>query len=125
MTKNDLPTLRQLARNTNQIKYSDHALQQMLARGYKTDDVEAILTSGTNQLVEAQPPSQGTRAHRNWRYVISDPAFQPDSAVVIVLNFSNPASPEIVVITVEPAEDVTWSKDPGKDPWLTRIGTMA
>ena len=125
MTKNDLPTLRQLARNTTQIKYSHHALQQMLARGYKTDDVETLLSSGTNQLVETQPPCGGPRAHRNWRYVISDPAFQPDSAVVIALNMSNPASPEIVVITVEPAEDVAWNKDPTKDPWLTRIGTMA
>ena len=42
MTKNDLPTLRQLARNTNQINYSDHALKQMRSRGYKMDDVEKM-----------------------------------------------------------------------------------
>ena len=125
MTKNDLPTLRQLARNTNQINYSDHALKQMRSRGYKMDDVEKILTSATNQLVETQPPCGGLRPHRNPRYVISDPAFQPDSAVVIILDLSDPASPEIVVITVESADDTVWSKNRNQDPWLTRIGTMA
>lgn len=126
MTKNDLPTLRQLAANKSQITYSTHGHAQMLARGYTTADVEAILTSSTNQLVEIQPPSNrpGMKPHRNARYIISDPNFKPDTAIVLVLDLSNLASPQIVIITVEPAEDLVWAKDPSKDPWLTRIGTM-
>lgn len=127
MTKNDLPTLRQLAANKSQITYSTHGHAQMLARGYTAADVEAILTSNTNQLVEIQPPTKrpGTKAHRNARYVISDPNYKPDTAIVLVLDLSSPTSPKIVIITVEPAEDAVWAKNPSTDPWLTRIGTMA
>ena len=126
MTKNDLPTLRLLARNTSQIHYSIHGHSQMLARGYSTTDVERILTSNTNQLIEVQPPClvRGPRFHKDPRYVISDPAFHPDTAVDIALDFSVPSSPLIWVITVEPALNAIWDKDPTKDPWLTRIGTM-
>ena len=127
MTKNHLPALRQLAQNTNQIRYSKHGHSQMLSRGYSTNDVQKILTSNTNQLVEVQPPClvPGPRFHKDPRYVISDPMFHPDSAVVIVLDLSDLTSPLIRVITVEPALDSIWYKDPSTDPWLTRTGTMA
>lgn len=127
MTNKDLPTLRQLAANNGRIVYTKHGHSQMLARGYAMNDVETILRSTTNQLVEIQPPclSGGPRYHKDERYVISDPNYHPDTAVLISLNLTNPASPEIVVITVEPALDSIWDKDTNKDPWLTRIGTMA
>ncbi len=126
MTKKDLPTLRLLAHNSSQIRYSKHGHSQMIARGYLTSDVERILTSNTNQLVEVQPPcsAPGPHAHKDARYVISDPEFHPDTAIVIVLDLSNPASPLIRVITVEPALDSVWAKNPTQDPWLTRTGTM-
>lgn len=126
MTKNDLPTLRLLASNTSQIRYSKHGHSQMQTRGYSTNDVERILTSKTNQLVEVQPPClvKGPRFHKDPRYVISDPTFNPDTAVVIALDLSVPSSPLIWIITVEPALNTVWAKNPAKDPWLTRIGTM-
>lgn len=120
MTKNDLPDLRRLAAN-GQITYSNHALQQMLARGCFTADVEQILKSNTNQLVETQSPSAAAgRQHRDSRYIIADPEFTPDTAVVITLDVSNPTAPQINIITVEPALDAVWDKDKTKDPWLTR-----
>lgn len=127
MTRNHLPALRQLAQNTSQIRYSKHGHSQMLSRGYSMNDVQKILTSNTNQLVEVQPPClvPGPHFHKDPRYVISDPMFHPDSAVVIVLDLSIPTAPLIRVITVEPALNTIWDKDPAKDPWLTRIGTMA
>ena len=127
MTNKDLPTLRQLAANNSRIKYTEHGHSQMVARGYTTNDVEKILTSTANQLVETQSPClvPGPRFHRDERYIISDPTYSPDTAVLIAINMLNPASPEIVVLTVEPALDTIWDKDSTKNPWLTRIGTMA
>lgn len=126
MTKRDLPTLRLLASNPDQIQYSKHGHKQMQSRGYSTDDVEKILSSKSNQLVEVQPPClvAGSRFHKDPRFVISDPEFHPNTAVVIALNCDIHASPVITVITVEPVLDTIWAQDPTKDPWLTRIGTM-
>lgn len=127
MTKKDLPTLRLLAKNKKQITYSKHGHSQLVSRGYTTEAVQDILTSSTNQLVEIQPPClvKGPRYHKDERYVISDPNYHPDTAVVMTLDWSNPASPQILVITVEPALDTIWAKDLEQDPWLTRTGTMA
>lgn len=120
MTKNDLPDLRRLAAN-GQITYSKHALQQMFARGCLTADVEQILGSNTNQLIETQSPSAAPgHAHKDSRYIIADPNFSPDTAVVITLDVSNPTAPQINIITVEPALNSVWDKDKAKDPWLTR-----
>lgn len=120
MTKRDLPALRQLAAN-GQIAYTKHGTRRMLERGYFTSDVETILSSSTNQLVEVQPPSKTPgREHKDERDLISDPMFRPDTAVLISMDFSVPAAPEIVVITVETVLDAEWDKDRGKDPWLTR-----
>lgn len=120
MTKKDLPDLRRFAAN-GQITYSKHALLQMLARGCLTNDVEQILTSNTNQLIETQSPSAAAgHAHKDHRYIIADPNFSPDTAVVITLDVSKPTAPQINIITVEPALDAVWDKDKSKDPWLTR-----
>lgn len=120
MTKNDLPDLRRFAAN-GQITYSKHALQQMLARGCFTTDVENILKSSTNQLIEIQSPSVAPgHAHKDPRYIIADPNFTPDTAVVITLDVSNPTSPQINIVTVERALSSVWDKDKTKDPWLTR-----
>ena len=126
MTKKDLPALRLLAKNKSQIIYSKHGHQQMIARGYSSQAVQEILTSNTNQLVEIQPPClvKGPRYHKDERYVISDPNYHPDTAVILTLDWSNPSSPQLVVITVEPALDTVWAKNPDTDPWLTRTGTI-
>lgn len=53
MTQADLPAIRQLAKNSA-FSFSDHAYAQMLNRGITYDDVESILTSSTNQIIECQ-----------------------------------------------------------------------
>lgn len=127
MTNKDLPALRLLAKNKSQIVYTKHGHSRMMARGYTSEAVQKILTSDTNQLVETQPPCliKGPRYHKDERYVISDPNYHPDTAVLMTLDLSNPASPQIVVLTVEPALDAVWAKNSTQDPWLTRTGTMS
>lgn len=114
----DLPDLRCVAR-AKSITYSEHALDQMLTRGISSDDVEEILESDTNQLIEIQPPSATPgRMHRDERDLIYDPNHSPDAIVVIVLLF-NPL-PEIRVVTVElPASDI-WERHLGENPALRR-----
>ncbi len=123
MTKKDLPTFRQLVKN-QQIDMTKHAVQQCLSRGYSVDDVVTILSSSSNQLVEVQPPcSTPGKAHRDERYVIADPEYSPETAVVTCLDLFDPANPRVVVVTVEPALDKVWKKNKDADPWLIRIGT--
>jgi hypothetical protein len=120
MTNNDLPALRQLAAN-GQIIYTYHGQARMLERGYLISDVTKILTSPTNQIVEVQAPSTTPgKEHRDERVLISDPMYQPDTVVLISMDFSNPSAPSIVVVTVEEAMDGKWNKCHGNNPWLVR-----
>lgn len=120
MTKNDLPAFRQLAAN-GQITYTHHGLDRMLERGYLISDVVKILTSPTNQIVEIQSPSTAPgKQHKNERVLISDPMYQPDTVVLICMDFTNPIAPTIVVVTVEEALDAKWNKCHANDPWLVR-----
>lgn len=118
MKTSDLSDLRRVARS-KAITYSGHAMDQMLKRGITTDDVEEILESMTNQLIEVQSPSltPGKR-HQNERDLIYDPNHRPDAIIVMVLLF-NP-SPEIRVVTVEMPSDEIWNHNLGADPALTR-----
>ena len=120
MTKNDLPALRLLAAN-GQITYTYHGQARMLERGYLISDVTKILTSQSNQIVEVQAPSTTPgKQHKDERVLISDPEYQPDTVVLISMDFSDPGAPTIVVVTVEEALDAKWDKYHGKDPWLVR-----
>ncbi len=121
MTNKDMPDLRKLAANEDAIIYTKHGHAKMLERGYTTEDVSKILTSPTNQLIEKQASGDG---HLDERYVISDPQYHPDTAVLIALIMSNPAKPRILIVTVEQALDIVWRKDKATNPWLTRIGVM-
>lgn len=56
MNQSDLPTVRLLARN-GAFSFTNHAYKQMLNRDVSFDDVEAILISPTNQIIECQSPS--------------------------------------------------------------------
>ena len=119
MTQADLPSVRLLAKN-GQITYSDHAIDQMLERNISSSDVEAVLCSGSNQLIEIQSPSKmpGKR-HRDERVLISDPKYNPAIVVIFVVLFLE--TPELRVVTVEYACDDTWRKKPDDNPWLVRI----
>lgn len=118
MTKADLPDLRRLAAN-NQISYSGHAVDQMLDRDISQASVKDILSSPTNQLIETQSPSRTRgKEHDNERALISDPLHTDAIIVVVVILFDS--TPEIRVITVEPALDTRWEKHVSDDPWLVR-----
>lgn len=119
MTQADLPSVRLLAKN-GQITYTDHAIDQMFERDISSSDVEAVLCSSCNQLIEVQSPSAvpGKR-HRNERVLISDPKYDP--AIIVVLVVLVLEIPELIVVTVEHALDDNWTKKPNDNPWLVRI----
>lgn len=118
MTKHDLPDMRLLAANEN-INYSGHALDQMFERDITTDDVENVLRSDTNQLIETQSPSAAIgRSHSDERFLIYDPKYTMDIIVVGVLQFV--PLPEIYIVTVERVRDEVWDRIDGADPCLVR-----
>ncbi len=118
MRVQDLADLRCVA-SAEAITYSGHALEQMLNRGVSTDDIEDILESNTNQLIETQSPSTTPgKMHHDERNLIYDPNHNPDAIVVIVLLF-NPY-PEIRVVTVELPESNIWERHIEGNPALTR-----
>lgn len=119
MTQADLPSVRQLAQN-GQITYTDHAVDQMLERDISFSDVEAVLCSSSNQLIEVQSPSaKPGKRHRDERVLISDPRHNPAIVVIFVVLFNG--TPELRVVTVEHAREDTWEKKPDENPWLVRI----
>lgn len=119
MTQADLPSVRLLAQN-GQITYTDHAIDQMFERNISSSDVEAVLCSSCNQLIEVQSPSaMPGKQHKDERVLISDPQYDPAIIVVFVVLFGK--TPELRVVTVENALDGTWTKNPDNDPWLVRI----
>lgn len=119
MKREDLPSMRLLAKN-GQITYSDHAIDQMFDRNILDEDVEAVLCSNSNQLIEVQSPSKTAgKKHKDERVLISDPQYNP--AIIVILALQMKGIPELVVVTVEHVHDDSWIKNPGSDPWLTRI----
>ena len=119
MTKKDLPDLRRLVKNGS-FDLTGHAYDQMLIRDISFDDVERILSSETNQLIEVQPPTdEPGRSHKNERILIYDPLFTPDTILVCVVNVQ--PIPEVIVITAERALPSKWRKVAGADPGLVRI----
>ncbi len=118
METKDLPNLRRVARS-GAVTYTGHALDQMLDRGIKTDDVEEILGSSTNQLIEVQSPSVTSgKCHKDERILIYDPEHDPDAIAVITLQF-NPGV-ELLVITAEMPKTDIWDKIIGRNPTLIR-----
>lgn len=118
MTQSDLPTLRRLVGN-GVLSYSGHAYQRMLDRGISHEDVEDILTSNTNQIIECQSPScTPGKEHVDERVLIYDPNNQVD-AIVIVSPLFQPA-PDVRVITAQKVDDAIWVRQKGKTPCLIR-----
>ena len=118
MVQSDLPAVRQLVVN-GALTISDHAYNQMLRRNILYDDVEDILSSSTNQIVECQSPSHDpNRSHTDERVLICDP-FYPKDIIVIIVALLIP-SPEIRVITAEYIDNSIWIKQPGQIPAIVR-----
>lgn len=95
-----ISSIRTLAKNTKPL-YKVHAFEQMMLRGIETNDVESILTSNTNEVLEIQPP---TDKCKDERILIYDKKYPKEIIVVSVMtNF-----PRIEVITVEYVDYSKW-----------------
>lgn len=118
MTQADLPDIRRLASN-GALSFTAHAAQQIVSRGILYDDVEKILTSQTNQIIECQSPSCAPgKAHTNERVLVYDPQSQVD-AIVIFCPLLLP-TPDIRIVTVEMVDDAIWTRQNGQIPCLVR-----
>ena len=85
MNQSDLPTVRLLARN-GAFSFTNHAYMQMLNRDVSFDDVEAILISPTNQIIECQSPSSTPgKEHSDERVLLYDPCGSKDTIIIFVV----------------------------------------
>lgn len=118
MTQADLPVIRQLAQN-GAFSITSHAYDQMRDRGITYDDVESILTSATNQIIETQSPSRTPgKAHADERVLLYDPCGGKD-AIVIFVALLVPA-PDLRIVTVEHVDNAKWERKGGQVPCLVR-----
>ena len=99
MNQSDLPTVRLLARN-GAFSFTNHAYKQMLNRDVSFDDVEAILISPTNQIIECQSPSSTPgKEHSDERVLLYDPCGSKDTIIIFVVLFT--PTPDLRVVTVK------------------------
>lgn len=118
MTQTDLPAVRQLARN-GAFSITGHAYDQMLARNITYDDIEGILTSNTNQIIECQSPSNAPgKKHADERILLYDPCGGKDAIVIFVALLI--PSPDLRIITVENVDTAIWERSEGSIPCLVR-----
>lgn len=118
MTQADLSAIRQLAKN-GAFSFSDHAYAQMLNRGITYDDVESILTSSTNQIIECQSPScTPGKSHTDERILLYDPCASKDAIVIFVLLLV--PAPDLRIVTVEYVDSAKWERNEGSVPCLVR-----
>ena len=111
MTQSDLPIVRRLVQN-GAYSFSDHAYSRMLERDISFDDLEAILTSCTNQIIECQSPSMTPgKEHADERVLLYDPRSSKDAIVVFIVLFT--PTPELRVITVENVDEKIWKRKQG------------
>lgn len=121
MNQSDLANIRLLVKN-NAFGVTFHAQQQMFNRNIEYDDIENVLTSSTNQLIESQSPSQTPgMEHKDERFLIFDPQYHKEIIVIGVVVFVTGRVPDIQIVTVEYADPQKWKKIPGANPSLVRI----
>lgn len=117
MTNAHLPSIRRLAQN-GAFSFTNHAYDQMLNRDVSYDDVEAILTSPTNQIIECQSPSSTPgKEHNDERVLLYDPYGPKDAIVVFVALFI--PTPELRIVTIENVDNAVWERKEGT-PCLVR-----
>lgn len=111
MTQSDLPTIRLLAKN-GAFGVTRHAYDRMLERNISFDDIEGILTSPTNQIVECQSPSNTPgKEHNDERVLLYDP-YGPKDCIIIFVALFNPTI-ELRIITVENVNEGKWKRREG------------
>ncbi len=99
-------SIRLLAKNTKPL-YKGHAFDQMMLRGIESTDVENILKSDTNEILEIQPP---TAKSKDERILVYDSQYPKEIIIVTVMtNF-----PSIEVITTEFVDYNIWKKENNK-----------
>lgn len=121
MMQSDLPAIRQLASNGS-FSASDHTLQRMLDRDILYEDVENVLISTNNQIIETQSPSKAPgKGHDDERVLIYDPNYKKPLIVICAILYV--PFPEIRIVTVELVKESTWEKRNGEIPGLVRKST--
>ena len=84
----------------------------MLKRDVSFDDVEAILISPTNQIIECQSPSSTPgKEHADERVLLYDPCGSKDTIIIFVVLFT--PTPDLRVVTVENVDEEIWERKEG------------
>lgn len=89
-SKEFLPQMRRVARNREPMP-SGHATSQMIDRGISMENVQDVLSSSTNQVLEIQPPcAVPGKSHKDERILIFDPQYaMPLIVVCSILRLTN------------------------------------
>lgn len=119
-TKAHLPQIRLLAKN-REPTLSYHATFQMIDRGISLKNVQDVLKSSTNQVLEIQPPCTiPGRCHKDERILIFDPQYNMPLIVVCSIIFKD-SIPTIHLVTAELVDNDIWTNSGLDDPALVRI----
>ena len=119
MNQENLASIRCLAKNGS-VNYTNHATDQIFTRKIDYEDIQKILVSNSNQIIEYQNPSQTPgKEHSDGRYLIYDPC---SADLIVVLVFVAIPIPELRIITVEPVDETVWIRKNGAIPALARKG---
>lgn len=119
-TKVYLPQIRLLAKN-REPTLSYHATFQMIDRGISLKNVQDVLKSSTNQVLEIQPPCPiPDRCHKDERILIFDPQYNMPLIVVCSIIFKD-SIPTIHLVTAELVDNNIWTNSGLDDPALVRI----
>ncbi|WP_144064173.1 DUF4258 domain-containing protein [Faecalibacterium sp. An58] len=119
-TKVYLPQIRLLAKN-REPTLSYHATFQMIDRGISLKNVQDVLKSSTNQVLEIQPPCPiPGRCHKDERILIFDPQYNMPLIVVCSIIFKD-SIPTIHLVTAELVDNNIWTNSGLDDPALVRI----
>ena len=119
-TKVYLPQIRLLAKN-REPTLSYHAASQMIDRGISLNNVQDVLKSSTNQVLEIQPPCTiPGRCHKDERILIFDPQYNMPLIVVCSIIFKD-SIPTIHLVTAESVDNNVWTNSGLDDPALVRI----
>ena len=116
--------MRRVARNREPMP-SGHATSQMIDRGISMENVQDVLSSSTNQVLEIQPPCAiPGKSHKDERILIFDPQYAMPLIVVCSIIMEG-GFPTIHLVTTELVDDNKWAPSGKDDPSLVRTRNNA
>lgn len=123
-SKEFLPQMRRVARNREPMP-SGHATSQMIDRGISMENVQDVLSSSTNQVLEIQPPcAVPGKSHKDERILVFDPQYAMPLIVVCSIIMEG-GFPTIHLVTTELVDDNKWAPSGKDDPSLVRTRNNA